>query len=141
EIGNQWYNQSGILPSETSQVYTPLATGDYYTIVTLSGCSSSSSNVISFIYTGIVENNNFASYHIYPNPNNGLFYMEFSIPFTQEIKIEVFNNLGQQVYAISKSYSSGYNIQTIDLSGLAKGVYLIKNNIGGKLNTNKIAVE
>jgi hypothetical protein len=32
--GNQWYNQSGLIPGADEQTYKPLETGDYYDIVT-----------------------------------------------------------------------------------------------------------
>ena len=79
--------------------------------------------------------------NVFPNPNNGSFQVSFNVPSSQNIKIDVYNNIGQSVYTENKSNFFGQYNQTIDLSGLSKGVYLINTTIGGNTHTNKITVE
>lgn len=50
-VGNQWYELTkGKLTGETGQVLIPTESGKYYTIATLNGCSSPSSDTIDFAY-------------------------------------------------------------------------------------------
>jgi hypothetical protein len=45
--GNQWYNENGLINGATNQDYTVTSDGKYFVIVTASGCSSDSSNIIA----------------------------------------------------------------------------------------------
>lgn len=73
--------------------------------------------------------------NIYPNPNNGLFNITSSAPFTE---VKVYNQLGALV--ITKE-TEGLNT-SIDISSAAKGIYFYrvmnKNEI---MKTGKIVVE
>lgn len=49
--GNQWYDANGVIAGATGQFYTITATGSYFSIVTLLGCSSNNSNKIDVVYS------------------------------------------------------------------------------------------
>jgi hypothetical protein len=59
------------------------------------------------------------SNNIYPNPTNGILYLDFSIPICA---IEIFNCEGLSVFKTQESK----NIQNIDFSNYKNGVYIIK---------------
>jgi hypothetical protein len=67
---------------------------------------------------------------VYPNPNNGVFYIETS----QELNVIVFNSLGQIVH--QQNLVVGKN--KIDLNNQAHGIYFIQINQNGNLSTSKI---
>lgn len=79
--------------------------------------------------------------NVFPNPNNGTFQIAFDVPTNQNVKIDVFNNIGQSVFTDSKSNFNGQFNQSIDLSTFSKGVYLVNTRIGDKTFTNKIAIQ
>ncbi len=93
--GNQWYNQDGVIIGATSQNYSPTASGNYYVVHTVNGCSSISSN---FNYT-FLSNDEFSLFDnlkIYPNPTHSV----VNIDCTSQInllgsKIRIVNSLGQ----------------------------------------------
>ncbi len=66
---------------------------------------------------------------IYPNPSSGLVNLEFNITIAQEIDIVISNQLGQVVHKFTKETAVGPMSETIDLSQLNNGIYLI--NISG----------
>nr|WP_319400622.1 endonuclease [uncultured Carboxylicivirga sp.] len=71
--------------------------------------------------TGI--NDNFSlDYKLYPNPNNGNFYIEGDFK-NSNIQIMVYNNIGQLVYNKNKS---NFNRTDINLTNLSKGIYFLK---------------
>jgi D-alanyl-D-alanine carboxypeptidase len=115
--GNQWYNQNGIIIGATAQNYTVTADGDYYVIVTLSGCSSDNSNTISFLLTGIMQNEILAATKIYPNPFSG----ELIIESANGTNYEISNSSGQVVL---KGKINGKVM--LDASVLSQGIYFIK---------------
>lgn len=76
---------------------------------------------------------NSAQAHIYPNPTTGIFQVETKV----NSKIEVFDVTGKIVYStISKS-----NSNQINLSGNAKGVYLVKISDGKSVETKKLILK
>lgn len=78
---------------------------------------------------------------IYPNPTNGLLNIEFNSTTKQDIQIEVVSVTGalilQQTY---KNVHDKFN-KSIDLSGLAKGFYLLKINAQDANFIRKITLE
>ncbi|MBE50856.1 MAG: hypothetical protein CMP51_04110 [Flavobacteriales bacterium] len=60
--------------------------------------------------------------NIIPNPNNGIFNIEFNSPLFSGFEISVLNILGQKVFS---GYTESFS-ERIDLSNLDKGVYTLK---------------
>ncbi len=83
-----------------------------------------------------IKNNNFNKFSVYPNPNNGIFTVEFGNVLEENVTIKVLNTLGNVVYkAEDVSVQSSFK-QTIDLSNLHKGLYflVIENYQGRTIN-------
>jgi hypothetical protein len=117
--GNQWYDQNGLIDDATNQNFVVINNGDYYAMVTIDGCSSDISNIISVYNVGkeTLASNNFV---IYPNPISDQLNIE--MPCNEcPISFEIHNILGQTIYR-------GYFVEktTINTSDFAPGVYLIK---------------
>jgi hypothetical protein len=60
---------------------------------------------------------------VYPNPSDGLFYLDFGHEQSPDCMVLVYNNMGQKVF--QKEYHSDYRIG-VDLSGQKSGVYVIE---------------
>ncbi len=73
---------------------------------------------------------------LYPNPNNGLFYI--NTPFTQEeiIKIKLVDNIGKSVF--ESSFTNG---NKVDIPNPKKGVYFISIVMKDKILTQKVIVK
>jgi len=138
--GNQWYDSNGPIAGATGQTYEPLATDNYYTIVTNEfGCESEQSNTIYFVYTGMFEKN-INSISLYPNPNNGIFTLELNSEVDDDVNIKILNSLGAVVYEKENIEATGNFKTTIDLSELYKGLYfLVIENYQGR-TVNRIII-
>ncbi len=124
-LGNQWYDQNGIINGATQYFYVANTFGLYYDIVTLNGCTSDSSNNIAYTYVGIKENNNEEPIvKLIPNPAKDILTIVTNSNIKQEFQIT--NILGQRLYSNTINKKT-----TIDVSAFAKGVYILK------LNTDK----
>ena len=68
----------------------------------------------------------------YPNPFNPATTFDFALPRPVEVKIEVFNVLGQKVKILKDTelMSAGYHSLTFDGYNLSSGVYLINAELG-----------
>jgi PKD repeat protein len=73
---------------------------------------------------------------IYPNPGNGIFYIDLSF-LGQPARIEVLNSGGR---LLKPGLAEINGITSIDLSGRAKGIYLVKIISGPFSTTKKIVL-
>jgi hypothetical protein len=134
-IGNQWYDSDGPIEGATLHTYTITKSDDYYVVVTINGCVSDPSEVLSLILNGIDLNGYTANMTMYPNPvKDRLEIKTEGWPAPVEIKIS--NSIGQVLYR-----STFINHSSIDLSGYAPGIYLIRFGALNKTGVRKIIKE
>jgi hypothetical protein len=118
--GNQWYDQNGVISGANGQSYTATANGNYYTIVTLLGCESDTSNLINITSTGIESKADELEFKVFPNP----FENDLTIQLDgndEPARVEIMNTSGQMVYR--GAFVKRLVIQT---DQFAKGMYLVK---------------
>ncbi len=122
-FGNQWYNANGIILGDTNYYFVPQDSGDYYVIVTVNSCSSSSSNILHFSRTGINDFEFSKFVNVYPNPTNDAINIriEKNSKFSNSTML-IYNGIGQVVYSIKiiDEYT------TIDIKYLSKGFYFLR---------------
>ncbi|MFH1321784.1 MAG: T9SS type A sorting domain-containing protein [Bacteroidota bacterium] len=87
-------------------------------------CSDSvSQNVIVNNCAGIENFDFINTINIYPNPNTGEFTLEMEIPKPQNLKLNIFNILGQTVYTETLNNIKGNYKKNIDLKPNPTGIY------------------
>ncbi|MEI8201966.1 MAG: M14 family zinc carboxypeptidase [Bacteroidota bacterium] len=120
--GNQWYNQNGIITGATNQDYTVTVNGDYFDIVTISACSSDTSNIIHVIDAGIdfISTNN--TINIYPNPAENYFIIDLGSFTAETTTIKIADILGQIIYQTNNKSKE----TKLQINNLFKGIYLIE---------------
>lgn len=135
--GNQWYLNGIAILGATNSTYTVTQNGNYSVMVTSSGITSASSNLITItsFATGIVQNNLNDNLSIYPNPSKGVFTLQSS---TKILSIEVTSSDGANIL----SQQINADKTTIDLSKERNGIYFInviseKGTVTEKLILNR----
>jgi hypothetical protein len=105
------------IPGETNLDYTPTSDGSYAVIITINGCTDTSS--CHNFTLGIVENSWRATFTINPNPTNGKIVLNGSITVDE---IEIYNLLGECIYksAILRPKTE------IDISSQRSGIYILQ---------------
>lgn len=81
--------------------------------------------------------------NIYPNPSNGIFTMELAKlnrTFGTEYNVSVLNVLGQKVYSKTLDVI-GHSVETIDLSNMEKGIYLLEVMHNRSTYSQKLIIE
>jgi len=116
-IGNQWYNESGIINGAVNQDYQPIVSGNYFVKVSNNSCESDSSNHISVTISGI-ENPLMNSVKVYPNPFTD--QLKIYNSENNQIECKIINITGQIV--LENSFQGD---GTFNTSILNKGVYFI----------------
>ena len=82
----------------------------------------------------------FQDFSLYPNPNNGSFAVKFTSASTNDIKINVHDMRGRQVYEKSFSNTGAFN-QNINLDKVEAGVYLVTVSDGSSKTVKRIVVQ
>jgi YD repeat-containing protein len=85
--------------------------------------------------TGIAKTNSDNSFTVYPNPSNGVFTVDAG--FDGPAKITVYDVAGKQVLC---QPATGAQTQ-LNLSGMAKGIYVLHLQTNGGVQTRKLYVE
>ncbi|MBI5731112.1 MAG: T9SS type A sorting domain-containing protein, partial [Ignavibacteriales bacterium] len=93
--------------------------------------TSSSDGSFSFVsVTGVKDEQLPVGYEVsnnYPNPFNPKTRIDITLPKGGNVRVEVYNLLGQRVKnEIEKYFSSGYSYIDLELKGLPNGFYLAK---------------
>jgi hypothetical protein len=60
---------------------------------------------------------------VYPNPTSDVLFIDWSNSFTQMLKVEMMNMLGETIYALQNFSSRSISL---DVKNLSKGIYLVK---------------
>ena len=118
--GNQWYIQGMSIMDATGQEYQATTDGDYYVVVTINGCSSDHSNIITTNFSGIPAVAEIVPVSVYPNPvKNELFIL--TKEGTESSNFKIINSLGQVVYQGNLVGSA-----CVSTSAFSQGLYLLK---------------
>jgi hypothetical protein len=134
-IGNQWYDQNGIINGAINQYYIFTTDGDYYVIASINGCSSDTSNIIHIVTIGVSQNETGSLFELYPCPFvNDLIIVNKNNK--EKLNFEILNSIGQVVY---KGILQEKII--VPTANFATGVYLIKLENGKTFEFKKIVKE
>ncbi|MFU8813692.1 MAG: BspA family leucine-rich repeat surface protein, partial [Balneolaceae bacterium] len=77
----------------------------------------------------------------YPNPFNPSTIIEFTLPAATQVRLEIFNMIGQRVALLANEQrSAGVHTINFDASGLSSGMYLIRLNADTQMFTRKMTL-
>ena len=130
---------------ETHPSHTYLVEGDYNVCLTVTdstGCSTMTCQQISISPTDIEPQSFNDMVGIYPNPaTSGVVTVDVAKLSRKDVKITVYNIIGNAVY--ERQIISNYNIDkhVIDLSAMASGNYFVTIQAGEELTTRRVLVK
>ena len=123
-----WY-QNGSETARTKSDTLIVSTQGRYTVarVDSNGCMSDTSNGVDF-NTGIADKLANVSIDLYPNPNQGRFFINISgIEHESRVEITVHNSVGAEVaHQVVQAAVNGNVKQRIDLADLPSGMYYLR---------------
>lgn len=75
----------------------------------------------------------------YPNPFNPSTVISYSLPTAMQVKLNIYNALGQLVKApVNTTMQAGTHSYTFDASNLASGLYMYTLEANGQVQTKKM---
>ncbi len=78
---------------------------------------------------------------LFPNPNNGIFNLNFNLNGEDEVTIRVFSDNGQVIYQDNLGEFSGEYLEQINISNNAKGIYFLQVRQGENVLSKKIILK
>ncbi|MCK4568908.1 MAG: T9SS type A sorting domain-containing protein [Bacteroidales bacterium] len=113
-------------------------------VLNAEGCQSDTGVTVIFDYDycfGIGENEHSLNANVFPNPSTGKIMIEV-YDVSGPVEVQVFNILGELRYRDGfKASADGHLNQEIDLSALAKGIYLLQIHTNDGLMTAKLIIQ
>jgi PDZ domain-containing secreted protein len=78
---------------------------------------------------------------LFPNPNNGIFNLNFNLDGTDKVNIRVFSANGIVIYEDNLGEFSGEYLEQINISDNAKGIYFLQVRQGENVLSKKIILK
>lgn len=121
----QWYYEGWPIPGATQQSYTVIANGRYKVrIWTIHGCTNESDTLL-VTNVGTLNYDSENNIKIFPNPNNGVFYI-FSSNNDETMELNINDLHGKNVYkSLLQNIQAGMPTQ-VNTAQLPKGIYIIQ---------------
>ena len=87
------------------------------------------------------ENGNEQVVSVYPNPFTNTTNVIVSLASTQEVKVDVFNLVGEKVYSVNQGQmAAGVHSVIVDGTSLSSGMYFVNVTAGEKTYTKKVTL-
>ncbi len=139
-----WNFGDGNTSTEQSPVYDYDSHGTYNLSLTASANScedaiAEQSLTLNLLSVNDVFADNYVT--VYPNPSNGKFQIKFVSSDYNEIKVNIINSIGQQVFSEQIEKTNKEEITSIDLTNLAKGIYQMKIIAGDNISVRQIIIQ
>jgi len=104
-------------------------------------CSGNPSSInIGGLFVNEIENSDFWLGQNMPNPTTGITSIEYSLPYTAEIKFNITNLYGKEEYSFSKKVESGKHQINLNLKNLSAGVYFYAIETNGNHLVKKLII-
>ncbi|HNY03241.1 MAG TPA: T9SS type A sorting domain-containing protein, partial [Bacteroidales bacterium] len=123
--GNQWYKEGVPIPGATGQVYRPLASAHYLTVVTVNGCESDSSNVIYFFMEGVKPVRS-SAFVLVPNPATRVVSVIPAAGSSPLLSVHLYSVTGVELITRDFAGCPDNEGNRIDISSLSPGLYLVQ---------------
>jgi len=140
-IGNQWFYNGLPIAGATNQTLAIGANGFYFSVVIgANGCPSDSSNVINITTVNTPEEDDF-SFSLFPNPSNGMTWLELDLPGIKDVEVEITTVGGALIKRLYLERTHGQSKHPVDLSDVSDGVYFVNVKYSGSVRTKKLILK
>jgi len=121
----QWYYNGDPIPGATETTYYPAVEGTYQ-VAAINGPCIAWSVEIDFVFQPITDLTANGLFKVYPNPNNGVFMYELTLPTAQDVTVKIVNVLGETISSALYQQVTGTFIHTEYMAGQPPGIYFLQ---------------
>ncbi len=142
DFSAQWYLDGEAIPDATGTAFCATANGSYQLVVTNdeTGCSNSFSRIVTFdpnfagcsnvTATEEAFSELVTDVSIFPNPTNGLFWLDIQANQTTEVQVIIRNATGSVIAPRIRQNVIGVQRLQLDLSARPAGMYFLELRAG-----------
>ena len=132
----QWYLDGNPVPGATNQTFTPTESGNYYVVYTDDNGCSATSNMV----TGLGDWVEKLEMTIFPNPNNGTFFLQLNGQVAATFTLSIVDLLGRE---ISRQTVQAGNTSIVEINAgeISSGIYHVVLKNENYFGTHKIVIE
>lgn len=134
-----WDFGDGTFSNEIDPTHEYQSVGSYPVILTASNIDCGENSIgktINLSYTSQEDIKFSDNIRIYPNPTDGLFFLEFNNTEKIDLIVEVISFTGKIIY--SKHFQAKQITEEIDLRNIPKGIYTIRSKTNEFIETSKL---
>ncbi|MCK9611805.1 MAG: C25 family cysteine peptidase [Bacteroidales bacterium] len=141
-VSYSWDFNDGNFSEEENPVHTYMENGNYYVSLTAgNACGDSTlTDTITITCVGINETNDIQNISVTPNPATGNIFLNWSGKAEKNIKIEITDITGRQVFSKELLSAQGNNSCKIDLQNLTGGIYFVNLKKEEKAYVSKLII-
>jgi len=145
-LGYSWdFGDGAGTSTETSPTYTYASTGTYNVCLTVTdscGNDQKCKNITITNSVGIESLDERIGLNVYPNPMGEQSAVVFNLEATEEIKLTVFDLLGQETKVLLREVMpAGEHAITLNAADYEKAMYFIRLETSGKVLTKRFVVQ
>lgn len=141
--GNQWYNlTNGPINNANGQLYFPQNTGNYFTISTINGCSSDTSNIVYFEIVSVSEFDvDKVKVSVMPNPFSNTTKFSYYLNTEKFVRLSITDITGREITVLcDEKQEAGEHLKVFNAENLTSGIYFYKINADKDVFTGKIVL-
>ncbi len=135
-ITYQWYKNSVFVNDYSNNYYLPQSDGFYYLIESNDNCYSFSSDQVIFLVDSLDSGEEQKPVLMFPNPVNEIVSVMVYKISNEEVEFAFYDTGLRHRFSYIKQ--AGIDYFTIDLSGLERGIYIVKYRIKNKVAYTKL---
>jgi hypothetical protein len=105
------------------------------------GCSATDSFEVEVAVCVGLEKLSGPVFSLSPNPNHGIFQLEFAISIASSFDIEILDTQGRSLKTLHETAGAGQVVKEINLQDLAEGTYFLRLRVQDQASTRKFAIQ
>ncbi len=136
----QWQLDGQDIQGATAPDYAAGTAGDYTVVVTNASQCEATSNTVNVDVSIGYEELVLGSVNVYPNPAEDIVNVSFENVSNTEVRLSLYNTMGQVVIASQQQVGSGKNVLPINIAELPPGFYTLDIEVGNGRLSKKVVV-
>lgn len=136
-----WDFGNGVTGSGQMDTVVFLGNGTYTVVLTASnGCGSDTASYQVYVNIGLDENPLANNLNVFPNPANHKVNISFREVGSGDVQIRLRDAQGREVMFINDRMQSGVYSKDLDVSNLARGMYMVEVKSGGLTAHRRLSI-